>query len=240
MHAVSHSSGTSSGWLKALPQPSLGLAFSPHDFNIALSLWLGISLFPFLPLCTCFSTIDQFGDHLLSCFHGLLRIQHHDALVSVVHHNLLQDHPGVLCEQDTSISDCFCPGDIYYPNFHLDTQLTSTSQFGARLSLLLFPLLLLRLGWLQLLMRRLKTISISILLTSLEVISFHLLVNPLVYGCHPLCPPYFQWLTDQQSKMVCPAKLLGVSCCSTLWHYNVRMICRQYTLFCDDDLVFSL
>ena len=38
--ALSHSSGTCSGWLKALPQPALGLA---HDFTIALLCGLAIS-----------------------------------------------------------------------------------------------------------------------------------------------------------------------------------------------------
>ena len=52
LRAVSHSSGTSSGWLKAIPQPSLGLALSSHDFVIALRLWLGVPLFPLTPLCT--------------------------------------------------------------------------------------------------------------------------------------------------------------------------------------------
>ena len=89
LRALSHSSGTSSGWIKALPQPALGLAIPPHDFTIALRLWLGIPLFPSLPLCTCLSVIDQFGDHLLGCSHGPLRIQRHNALVSVVHHALL-------------------------------------------------------------------------------------------------------------------------------------------------------
>ena len=65
LRALSHSSGTSSGWLKALPQPALDLAIPPHDFTIALHLWLGIPLFPSLPLCTCLSVIDQFGDHLV-------------------------------------------------------------------------------------------------------------------------------------------------------------------------------
>ena len=49
--------------------------------------------------------------------HGPLYIQHHDALVSVVHHTLLQDPPDVLHEQDTSTSDCSHPEDIYHPNF---------------------------------------------------------------------------------------------------------------------------
>ena len=64
------------------------------------------------------SVIDQFGDHLLGCSHGPLRIQRHDALVSIVHHALLQDHPGVLREQSTA-SDQSRPGDIYHPDFTL-------------------------------------------------------------------------------------------------------------------------
>ena len=92
LRAVAHSSGVSSGWLKAIPQPTLGLAFSPHEFVIAVRLWLGVPLFPLLPLCTYLSVIDQFGDHLLGCSHGPLRIQRHDALVSIVHHALLHIH----------------------------------------------------------------------------------------------------------------------------------------------------
>ena len=65
LRAVAYSSGVSSGWLKAIPQPTLGLAFSPHEFVIAVRLWLGVPLFPLLPLCTCLSVINQFGDHLL-------------------------------------------------------------------------------------------------------------------------------------------------------------------------------
>ena len=77
LRALSHSSGTSSGWLNALPQPAFSLAIPPHDFTIALRLWLGIPLFPSLPLCTRLSVIGQFGDHLLECSHGPLRIQRH-------------------------------------------------------------------------------------------------------------------------------------------------------------------
>jgi len=67
LHAAAHSSGNSSGWLKAIRQPSLGLAFSAHDFITTLQLWLAVPLFPLLPLCVCLSVIHQFGDHLLGC-----------------------------------------------------------------------------------------------------------------------------------------------------------------------------
>ena len=77
------------------------------------------SLVFFFTLCTSFSSIDQFSDLLLGCSHGPLCIQRHDALVSIVHHSLLQDHAGVLREQDTSTGYHSHPGDIYHPNFCL-------------------------------------------------------------------------------------------------------------------------
>jgi len=116
---VAHSSGVSGGWLKAIPQPSLGLSLSLHDFIIAVHVWLGDPAFPLLPLCMCLSVIDQFGNHLLGCSHGPLCIQRHNALVSIVHHAFLQDHPGVLRDQGIA-SDQSRPGDIYPPHFALD------------------------------------------------------------------------------------------------------------------------
>ena len=49
---LSHSSGTSSGWLKAIPSTSLGLAIPGTEFIVGLRLWLGVSLFPivYMPL----------------------------------------------------------------------------------------------------------------------------------------------------------------------------------------------
>ena len=37
-----------------------------------------------------------------SCSHCPMRIRHRDALVKILHHALLQDHPGVLKEQRAS------------------------------------------------------------------------------------------------------------------------------------------
>ena len=47
LHALSHSSGTSSGWLKALPRPALGLAIPPHDFTISFTDVAWHSFVPF-------------------------------------------------------------------------------------------------------------------------------------------------------------------------------------------------
>jgi len=45
LNALAHSSGTSSGWLKAIPQPSLGVAIPGSEFVVGLCLWLEVSLF---------------------------------------------------------------------------------------------------------------------------------------------------------------------------------------------------
>ena len=98
LNALAHSSGTSSGWLKVIPQPSLGLAIPGPEFVVGLRLWLGVSLFPSSPLCTCLSSIDCFGDHLLGCSYGPIRIHCHGASISILHHALLPDHSGALNE----------------------------------------------------------------------------------------------------------------------------------------------
>ena len=105
LNALAHPSGTDSGWLKAIPRACLGLSISDPEFVIGLCLWLGVSLFPVSPLCTCLSTVDSFGDHLLGCSHGPIRIQCHDALANILYNALSQDHPGVLKEQHASSDD---------------------------------------------------------------------------------------------------------------------------------------
>ena len=91
---------------------------------------VGHSSFSF---CTWLSIIDQFGDHLLGGSHSPLRIQRHDALVSIVNHALLQDHPGVLHDQSIASDQCR-PGDIYHLDFtlghpaYLDLSVRCTTQ----------------------------------------------------------------------------------------------------------------
>jgi len=132
--ALSHSSGTSSGWLKAIPQVRLGLAISGPEFVVDLHLWLGVTIFPQSPLCTCLSSIDSFGDHLLGCSHGPMRIRHHDALADIIYKALSQAHPGVLKEQCVSYNDALRPGDFFHPDFQhgcsacFDISVHSTTQ----------------------------------------------------------------------------------------------------------------
>jgi len=46
-----------------------------------------------------------------------MRIRCHDALVSILHHALLQDHPGALKEQHASFDDNSRPRDIFHSDF---------------------------------------------------------------------------------------------------------------------------
>ena len=67
--------------------------------------------------CTCLSTIDNYGDHLLGCSQGPMRIHRHDTLVNIIYNALSQDHPGVLKEQRASYDDGLRPGDVFHPDF---------------------------------------------------------------------------------------------------------------------------
>jgi len=68
-----------------------------------MNIWLGVSLFPLSLLCTCLSTIDNFGDHLFSCSQGPMGISQHDALVNIIYNALSQVHPGVFKEKESIV-----------------------------------------------------------------------------------------------------------------------------------------
>ena len=76
IHAIS-SHACASAWLRAIPSVSLGLTMSRQEFVCSLWYWLGIPSFASTDSirCSCGSVVDQFGDHLLGCGHGLMRIR---------------------------------------------------------------------------------------------------------------------------------------------------------------------
>jgi len=124
-------------WLRALPAPALGLAMAPHEFVLALRLWLGIAVFAATRVrCVCGTLLDPFGDHLLGCGHGVLRIRRHDALRDVVYHALRLDCPGVRTEQRCAGDHHDRPGDIFHPDFqdglpgYFDVTVRNTLQAG--------------------------------------------------------------------------------------------------------------
>ena len=93
---------------------------SAKESVIALHLWLGISVFPpFSSICPCGSIIDPYGDHVLGCDSGNLRIKCHDALCDIVFHTLLEDDSGTRREQHCGGYGNSRPGDVYHPDFLL-------------------------------------------------------------------------------------------------------------------------
>ena len=118
--AVSDTSGFAYAWLRALPSPKLGLALPPAEFVVALRLWLGIPVFPEadLTLWSCHQLIDRFGDHLIGCSHGPLRIRRHNALYDIIYYALLEDSADVRREQGVSGESASRPGDVFHPDFH--------------------------------------------------------------------------------------------------------------------------
>jgi len=87
------------------------------EFVVAVRIWLGIPLFPTAQLCSCSSSIDSYGDHLLGCSYGPLRIRRHDALTRILFHSMLLDNPGVLREQRVFGDNQSRPGDLHHPDF---------------------------------------------------------------------------------------------------------------------------
>ena len=99
---------------------AVGLAKLPHEHVLAPRLWLGITTFrppPGALRCVCGVQLDPFGDHLLGCGHGVLRIQRHNALRDIVYHALRMDNPGVGTEQRCQGDHQDRPGDIFHPDF---------------------------------------------------------------------------------------------------------------------------
>ena len=93
----------------------------PHEFVIAIQIWLGIPLFPFPPSslkCVCGQALDPIGNHLVSCNDGPLRIKRHGALCKVIYHALLTEKHAKR-EQRCSGYDNSRPGDIFDPDFLL-------------------------------------------------------------------------------------------------------------------------
>ncbi len=92
---------------------------SNPTFIVAVKIWLGIAMFPVEPplKCACGAMIDPYGDHLLGCAHGPLRIGRHNALRDVIWHALLQDDANVRREERISGDSQARPGDVSHPSF---------------------------------------------------------------------------------------------------------------------------
>ena len=63
--------------------------------------------------------VDYFGDHLIGCGHGPLRIRRHNALCDLIYNAFLEDNSDVQKEQKVfGESAARRPGDIFHPDFY--------------------------------------------------------------------------------------------------------------------------
>ena len=146
--ALSHPSGTSSSWLKAIPRACLGLAIPRPELT---------------HIVRCF---------IVSTIPSVMRIHQYNALVNVIYNALSQDHPGVLKEQRASHDNGSCSDDIFTLIFNMVGLLSLTSLCAVPLSLPSFLHQLLVVGWLLLLERLPRTRNIWQLWRRLDLILF--------------------------------------------------------------------
>ena len=87
---------------------------------MALRLWLGIPVFSGADptLCNCHQLIDRFGDHLIGCSHGPLRIRRHNSLCDIIYYALLEDSADVRREQGVSGESASRPADVFHTDFN--------------------------------------------------------------------------------------------------------------------------
>ena len=95
-----------------------------HEYILACRYWLGISIFPDsqqAARCPCGHVMDCFGDHVLGCGHGPLRIKRHNAISEVIWHALLVDNRDSKREQKCGGESNNRPGDSLrnMPSFYL-------------------------------------------------------------------------------------------------------------------------
>ncbi|XP_062511254.1 uncharacterized protein LOC134187153 [Corticium candelabrum] len=107
-------------WLKAIPNPKLGLAMLRHEHILTCRYWLGISIFPDsqqAARCPCGHVMDCFGDHVLGCGHGPLRKKCYNAISEVIWHALLVDNRDSKQEQKCGGESNNRIGDVFHPDF---------------------------------------------------------------------------------------------------------------------------
>ena len=94
--------------ISASPCPKKSLSFR-FVYGLAVTYSLN-------RLVVCGHIIDFYGDHVLGCGHGPLRIKRHNALCDIIWHSLLLDNKGAIKEQRCGESNNR-PGDVFHPDF---------------------------------------------------------------------------------------------------------------------------
>ncbi|MEM7375697.1 MAG: hypothetical protein AAF587_44300 [Bacteroidota bacterium] len=108
----------SGAFLTSLPNRNLGGNLSGPEFSVCIAWRLGLPMIRAdLPCRHCGSSLDAFGDHVVSCARSGLRIHRHNAIRDCLFHIARSSglSPSMEVSVDASSSR---PADIYIPSWH--------------------------------------------------------------------------------------------------------------------------
>ena len=110
----------SSSWLRAFPNPKVGLPMIREEFTKGSKIWLGLPFFSSQSCnlrCIFGHVLDKYLDHLLSCGKRFLRTKRHNAYETC--HFSIQSliHSDCKIEQGCSLNNYKKPGDLFHSDF---------------------------------------------------------------------------------------------------------------------------
>jgi hypothetical protein len=112
---------SASAWLSATPSEKLSLSFSTRQFQVAMRLYLGLSVYASKSNCPCGATLDRFGIHSLTCKTKGDMISRHNAVRNVILEYCKE--AGLNAEPETPNllgNDKRRPADVLIKNFSLN------------------------------------------------------------------------------------------------------------------------
>ena len=108
-------------WILAQPSKDLGLAFSPNEYHMLVKWRLGLNLFPEKATCgSCPSeTLDQFGQHALTCKRGPGICRRHNTLRDCIADYCRRAQLNPTLEAGSGYLNQTRPADILLPTWNL-------------------------------------------------------------------------------------------------------------------------
>ena len=108
-------------WILAQPLKDLGLAFSPNEYHMLVKWRLGLNLFPEKATCgSCPSeTLDQFGQHALTCKRGPGICRRHNTLHDCIAEYCRRAQLNPTLEAGSGYLNQTRPADILLPTWNL-------------------------------------------------------------------------------------------------------------------------
>ena len=110
----------SSLWLRAFPNPKVGLPMTREEFTTASKIWLGLPFFSsqnYNLRCIFGHVLDKYLDHLLRCGKRSLLTKRHNALRELLFQYPISDNSDCKIEQGCSLNNYKKPGDLFHSDF---------------------------------------------------------------------------------------------------------------------------